>query len=104
MFHWPRLRNLSRPNRQPLKAAYLRIVQGLEEKGYVPYPFCEKVEENLFAMRIKTGNNVRVFYVYADREYIYGVYAYEKKSQKIPLREVEPCPADHKRSTWRKIR
>lgn len=71
-----------------VKAAYMRIVGELERKGFIPYPFGEKVETGLFAMRILTGRNVRVFYVYADKDCVYGVYAYEKKAQRIPAREL----------------
>lgn len=71
-----------------VRAAYTRIIEALETDGFAVYPYAEKVEKNLFAMRIKSGKNVRVFYVYMDGDRVFGIHAYEKKKNKIPAREL----------------
>lgn len=77
-------------DRQPaaVRAAYARIVEAVETNGFAVYPYAEKVEKDLFAMRIKSGGNVRVFYVYMDGDRVFGIHAYEKKSGRIPAREL----------------
>lgn len=72
-----------------VKAAYIRIIEALEMEGFAVYPYTEKVEKNLFAMRIKSGRNVRVFYLYMNNNRIFGIHAYDKKSNKIPARELK---------------
>ena len=52
-------------------------------------PYAEKVKKNLFAMRILNPKNIRIFYVYIGNNEIYGIHAYEKKTAKIPDRELE---------------
>ena len=49
----------------------------------------EKVEKDLFAIRIISAGNVRVFYVYAIHERIYGIHGYVKKTQTIPQKELD---------------
>ena len=39
-------------------------------------------------LRITNPRNIRVFYVYIKNDEAYGIYAYEKKSQKIPGSEL----------------
>jgi phage-related protein len=70
-------------------AEYRAIVDLLEERGSLISPFGEKVEPGLFAIRLTRTRNVRVFYVYVEGDEIYGVHAYEKKSRKIPKRELD---------------
>ena len=39
-------------------------------------------------MRILNPKNIRIFYVYIGNNEIYGIHAYEKKTAKIPDREL----------------
>ncbi|MCK5804790.1 MAG: type II toxin-antitoxin system RelE/ParE family toxin [Lentisphaeria bacterium] len=70
-------------------AEYGAIVSLLEEHGRLISPYGEKVEGGLFAIRLTRSRNVRVFYVYVAGNEIYGIHAYEKKSRKIPQRELD---------------
>lgn len=69
-------------------AEYAAIIQLLEEHGRLISPYGEKVEQNLFALRLTRSRNVRVFYVYMTGDEIYGIHAYEKKSRRIPQHEL----------------
>jgi len=69
---------------ESIQDEYVDLVDRLQADGFLVRPHAEKVEPGLFAMRIRRGGNVRVFYAYDDGETIYGLHAYEKKSQSIP--------------------
>ncbi|MCP4102964.1 MAG: hypothetical protein GY750_16330 [Lentisphaerae bacterium] len=70
-----------------VKVEYDLTVEKLEAHGRLTRPFGEKVDGTLFAIRIIQTANIRVFYVYGYSDNIYGIHAYHKKSQKIPLKE-----------------
>ena len=72
-----------------LVAEYEALIELLEEHGRLVTPFAEKVEPGLFAIRLRSTRNVRVFYVYADADVVYGIHAYEKKTRKIPRHELQ---------------
>lgn len=74
-------------------AAFRRYVLALDvlrEVGYLRAPVAEKVEghRNLFAIRIRTDGNSRFFYCYDDGVHVYILNGYEKKTDRIPLREI----------------
>ena len=73
---------------ESVQVKYERIIDLLEEKGRLISPYAEKVEKGLFAIRILKPKNIRVFYVYMTGDEVYGIHAYEKKSQKIPVKEL----------------
>jgi phage-related protein len=73
---------------EDVQVKYEKIIDLLEEKGFLISPYGEKVEKDLFAIRITNPKNIRVFYVYMKNDEAYGIHAYEKKSQKIPDREL----------------
>ena len=72
-----------------INAEYMRITDELEQEGKREYPYGKKVEKDLFAIRIISAGNVRVFYVYAIHERIYGIHGYVKKTQTIPQKELD---------------
>lgn len=71
------------------RAEYYKIIEELENTGRLSPPFGEKVESNLFAVRIITTGNIRVFYTYGLKDKVYGIFAYRKKTQKIPLAKLK---------------
>ena len=66
----------------------MRVV--LARDGRLEYPWGEKVEgdANLFAIRIRKGGNARFFYAYDDGTAIWILNGYEKKTERIPRREL----------------
>ena len=74
---------------EEVQMEYEKIIGLLEEKGTLVSPYGEKVEKGLFAIRILRHKNVRVFYGYMKDDEIYGIHAYEKKSRKIPTKELK---------------
>jgi len=72
------------------KAKLVAITDLLETQGRLNKPHGEKVEgqENLYAITIHTQDNPRVFYAYDDGTVIWLLHGYNKKSQKIPQREL----------------
>ncbi len=69
------------------KAEYNHHVILLRANGRLSAPDAEKVEGNLFALRICKGGNARFFYAYDDGTSIWILNGYEKKTAKIPLAE-----------------
>ena len=66
------------------------IVWVLEQDGYLTYPYGEKIEgdDDLFAIRVMQSGNIRVFYVYGLNDFVFGLHAYEKKTEHIPAKEL----------------
>lgn len=66
------------------------IIWRLEVNGTLVMPYGEKISgENMFAIRVVQAGNIRVFYVYGNRDFVYGIHAYEKKTEQIPTREMQ---------------
>lgn len=65
------------------------IVDKLETAGRLEMPFAEKVEDSLFAIRVISAGNIRVFYTYGEGDRIYGIRAYVKKTKSIPQKELD---------------
>lgn len=66
------------------------IIWRLEVSGTLVMPYGEKISgENMFAIRVVQAGNIRVFYVYGNRDFVYGIHAYEKKTEQIPTREMQ---------------
>ena len=47
------------------------------------------MERDLYAIRIRKGGNARFFYCYDDGTAVWILNGYEKKSERIPLRELQ---------------
>jgi phage-related protein len=67
---------------------YLKIVERLQQDGFLVEPFGRKLDAELFEMRIRRGRQIRVIYCYCEGDLVVGVHAFVKKSQKTPLREL----------------
>ena len=65
-----------------------RLLVELEMSGRLEYPFAEKVDDNLFEIRIRKGGNGREFYCYDDGEFVWLLNGFEKKTRKTPPREI----------------
>ena len=66
------------------------IIWRLEIDGSLVMPYGEKISgENLFAIRVIQAGNIRVFYVYGINDIVYGIHAYTKKTQTIPIEHKE---------------
>jgi phage-related protein len=84
----PNVTNFIESQSESVQVKYEKLIDILEEKGYLAQPYAEKVDKDLFAIRITKPKNVRIFYIYMKGDEIYGIHAYEKKSRKIPNREL----------------
>ena len=71
------------------QAEYLAIVERLEVDGFLVEPYAKKVDRKLFEIRIRRGRQVRVFYYYDSGDMVVGVYAFVKKTQQTPKRELK---------------
>ncbi len=72
-----------------IRNEYDVIVGSLEQEGKLSAPLGEKVNKILFAIRIITAGNVRIFYVYGKENKIYGIHGYVKKTREIPKNELD---------------
>ncbi len=88
-FPLPKVREFIEGQPVEVAAQYVAIVGKLMEYGKLEYPEAEKVEKDLFAIRILTPSNIRIFYIYYGARHVIGVHAYEKKSRKIPEKELD---------------
>ena len=84
----PRVTNFFQGQSAQVCAEYMEIVNMLEQNGRLVMPFGEALPQfDLYAIRIIRAANVRVFYIYGKNDRIFGLHAYEKKTQKIPIHE-----------------
>lgn len=67
---------------------YAHLLYELRETGRLAWPDAEKVEAGLFALRVHVGGNARFFYCYDDGEAVWVLNGYEKRTARIPLREL----------------
>ena len=68
----------------------LASVHRLELEGRLPAPYAEKVEgqDGLFEIRVKDGEQIRVFYAYAKGDEVWLLSGFIKKTQKTPPAEI----------------
>jgi phage-related protein len=72
-----------------LQAEYLKIVEQLEKDGRLIEPFGKKLDHDLFEIRVRRGQQVRVIYFYSTDDLVIGVHGFVKKSQKTPPAEIK---------------
>lgn len=51
-------------------------------------PHSKKITNNLYELRIRGKQEIRIFYVFKEKD-IYLLHAFQKKSQKMPLKELK---------------
>lgn len=82
------VRDFMRDQSGDVKQELNNIIWRLEMEGSLEMPYGEKITgENLFAIRVIQAGNIRVFYVYGLNDLVFGIHAYEKKSEQIPIAE-----------------
>lgn len=84
----PSVKDFMRDQSGDAKQELNGIICKLEAAGVLEMPYGEKLDEkNLFAIRVIQAANIRIFYVYGMRDYIFGIHGYVKKTQYIPEKE-----------------
>lgn len=74
---------------ESVRLEYSLIVERLEAEGRLSMPEGEKIAgEGLFVIRVIRAGNVRIFYVYGEGDYVYGIHAYVKKTRQIPAQDL----------------
>lgn len=82
------VRDFMRDQNGEIKQELNNIIWRLETEGMLEMPYGEKISgDNLFAIRVIQAGNIRVFYVYGTGNLIYGIHAYQKKTEQIPKSE-----------------
>ena len=83
------VRDFMREQPWEIKKELNNIIWRLEMTGSLSMSYGEKIRgENLFAIRVIQAGNIRVFYVYGENDLIFGIHAYEKKTEQIPDHEL----------------
>jgi len=77
-------------------AKVLRTLDLLEEFGYkLPMPHSKKVSRNIFELRTRGQQEIRIFYCFYQSR-IYLISGFVKKSQRIPRKELENAENKYK--------
>lgn len=61
----------------------------LELEGKLNFPHARKVAKNIFEIRIKVKGEYRGFYAYSGKLDIIVLHFFRKKTQKIPIKDLE---------------
>lgn len=74
------------------KKTYVRVLRSItlliNFGPYIREPYAKKLQPNLYELRIKGSESIRIFYTKVEEKYIL-VHAFKKKSQKIPQNELK---------------
>jgi phage-related protein len=74
-------------------AKVLRVIDLLEEFGYnIPMPYSRKIKPNLYELRARGEQEIRIFYTLRNNQAIL-LHAFVKKTNKAPIREIETALA-----------
>jgi len=61
----------------------------LKEYGhFLKMPHPKKIENNLYELRIRGEQEIRIFYTFRNKN-IYLLHAFQKQSQKVPKKEIK---------------
>ena len=83
------VRDFMRDQSGEIKQELNNIFWRLETEGMLEMPYGEKIcGDNLFAIRVIQAGNIRVFYVYGVKDFVFGIHGYVKKTQNIPEKEM----------------
>src|SRR3989344_7617969 len=84
---------------KPTISKYIRMTNLLEKFGnLLAMPYSKKIADNLFELRIRGKQEVRVFYTFHQDQALL-LHGFVKKTQKTPLREIETAQAKLKTLT-----
>ncbi len=73
---------------KPTISKYLRMVNLLRSFGsQLKMPYSKKLSANLFELRIRGQQEIRIFYTFSDDKAIL-LHGFIKKTQQTPLREI----------------
>lgn len=61
----------------------------LKEKGRLEFPNARKIGKNLFEIRVQYHGTYRGCYAYVEPDAIMILHCFQKKTQKMPLRNIE---------------
>ena len=86
-----RVKDFLREQSGDVKKELNGIIWMLERDGFLAYPYGEKIEgdDELFAIRVMQSGNIRIFYVYGLNDFVFGLHAYVKKTERIPAKELK---------------
>ncbi len=70
-------------------AKVLHTLELLKQYGtFLSMPHCKKVTKNIYELRIRGKEEVRIFYLIREKN-IFLLNAFKKKTQKIPKKEIK---------------
>ncbi|MBI3305827.1 type II toxin-antitoxin system RelE/ParE family toxin [Candidatus Nomurabacteria bacterium] len=70
------------------QAEVLRVLDLLEDKGHeIRMPYSKKITKSIYELRIKTVQNVRIFYVFYQNQ-IFLLHAIIKQKQKLSKKDI----------------
>ena|SRR3989344_570370 len=73
----------------PMRAKVFRLTELLSIEAYhLGMPYSRKVEKNLYELRARTVQNVRIFYTFYDGKIIL-LHAVHKKTKKLTMRDLD---------------
>ena len=72
-----------------IQARFLALFRILEKEGLLKEPFAKRLSDNLFEIRVKLKGQWRALYAYIGRSRIIILSAFNKKTQRTPIRELE---------------
>ncbi|HZX49979.1 MAG TPA: type II toxin-antitoxin system RelE/ParE family toxin [Candidatus Paceibacterota bacterium] len=75
--------------REEVQEEFAACIKTLKQEGQLEYPEARKVARNLFEIRVVHEGAYRAFYAYVMKESIVILHFFQKKTQKIPLKNLK---------------
>ena len=83
----PKVREFVADMPEDVQEEYRLIVAMLEREGWLVEPYGKKVDKDLFEIRVRGSQNMRILYFYYVDNLVLGVHGFVKKTQKMPKHE-----------------
>lgn len=73
---------------KPVRIKLIAYLETLKEEGKLEKPFAKKINTDLYEIRIRNKGQWRVIYAYIHKNTVIVLSAFKKKTQKIPIKEI----------------
>jgi len=74
---------------EEVQAKFVALFQILERDGFLREPFAKRINSRVFEVRVRYQGQWRAFYAYLEKTRILVLSAFQKKTQKAPVKEIK---------------
>jgi phage-related protein len=76
---------------QKVKDKFEDMIDTLSKFGMLTKPEGDKINDNIFEMRVRMSGQLRGFYAYFEKDKVVVLRFFHKETQKTPKKEIQLC-------------